>query len=94
MVEKKMFQEEFYDVLENADLSEREKDILIKRNSLYNTRKYILEELGQIHGITRERIRQVEKRANEKFAKALRDKKLVPASYTRMQKVKKLSKHL
>ena len=34
MVEKKMLQEEFYDVLENADLSEREKDILIKSVSV------------------------------------------------------------
>lgn len=44
-------------------LSERESQILIMRYGLNGSRKYTLKELGEAFGITRERIRQIQKSA-------------------------------
>ena len=41
-------------------LSPREADIITRRNGLYDGRFWTLDEIGQVHGVTRERIRQIE----------------------------------
>ena len=44
-------------------LTEREADVLRMRFGMYDGRTHTLEEVGQIFGVTRERIRQIEKKA-------------------------------
>lgn len=41
-------------------LAPREADIVSRRNGLYDGRLWTLDEIGKIHGLTRERIRQIE----------------------------------
>lgn len=48
-------------------LSEKEKNVIIKRFNLDGTRKYTLEEIGKEFSVTRERIRQIEKNALAKM---------------------------
>ncbi len=43
-----------------GELSEREKDILIRRYGLHGRKRETLEKIGQVHNLTRERIRQIE----------------------------------
>ena len=43
-----------------AQLSEREADVLAKRNALNNQEQYTLEEIGKEYNVTRERVRQIE----------------------------------
>jgi RNA polymerase primary sigma factor len=50
-----------------AALSERERDILMLRHGLVDDREYTLEEIGKRLGITRERVRQLENKANRKL---------------------------
>lgn len=45
-----------------ASFSERERDIIIKRYGLHNTRPLSLKEVGDLYGVTKERIRQIEKK--------------------------------
>lgn len=58
-------------------LNEREKEIIISRYALNGGRALTLEEVGKKYDITRERVRQIEKRALEKlknkFKKELKD---------------------
>ncbi len=54
-------------------LNEREKEILVKRYSLEGDKKSTLEGIGKEHGITRERVRQIENIAIKK-AKAIAEK--------------------
>ncbi len=42
------------------ELSERERDVLIRRFGLYGKNRETLEEIGKVHQLTRERIRQIE----------------------------------
>lgn len=44
-------------------LSDREQKVLILRHGLYNDDVYTLEEIGEMEGVTRERIRQIESKA-------------------------------
>lgn len=53
----------------SRNLSERERDIV--RNRLLSKSPEILETLGQRHGVTRERIRQIEERIMEKLRAAV-----------------------
>ena len=56
------------DVMEALnDLTDRESKILIYRYGLNGSRKHTLKELGEIFGITRERIRQIQKVALRKL---------------------------
>ncbi|MDO8667805.1 MAG: sigma factor-like helix-turn-helix DNA-binding protein [bacterium] len=43
-----------------SELNERERDILVRRFGLHGDDKETLEEIGKIHSLTRERIRQIE----------------------------------
>jgi len=54
-------------------LNDREKEILIKRYSLKGEKKSTLEGIGKEHGITRERVRQIENIAVKK-AKSIAEK--------------------
>ncbi len=49
------------------DLSEKEKKILEMRHGLNDGITHTLEEVGQMFGVTRERIRQIEAKAHEKI---------------------------
>jgi RNA polymerase sigma-32 factor len=64
-----------------ADLNEREKHILAERRLAEDPKT--LEELSQVYGVSRERVRQIEVRAFEKLQKAMMriagDRKLLPA---------------
>jgi len=57
-------------------LSEKEANVLYLRYGLYNGKLKTLEEVGDILGLTRERIRQIENRAIEKIKKLPDIKKL------------------
>lgn len=59
-------------------LSEREASVLRMRFGMHDGQLYTLEQIGNIHGVTRERIRQIESKAIRKLrhcsrAKLLRD---------------------
>lgn len=52
-----------------GELSERERDILVRRFNLHGQGYETLENVGQQHGLTRERIRQIESSSIKKLAK-------------------------
>ena len=56
-------------------LTEREADVLKMRFGMYDGRTHTLEEVGQIFGVTRERIRQIENKAIRKLRHPSRAKK-------------------
>lgn len=56
---------EFYEQIINANLNEREKDILLRR-ILFN-QEY--KDIGKVYNVTRERIRQIESKALRKLQK-------------------------
>ena len=60
-----------HEMLESAmsDLNEREKHILTERRLTDDPKT--LEELSQVYGVSRERVRQIEVRAFEKLQKAM-----------------------
>ena len=57
-------------------LTEREADVLRMRFGMYDGRTHTLEEVGQIFGVTRERIRQIENKAIRKLRHPSRAKKI------------------
>ena len=57
-------------------LTEREADVLRMRFGMYDGRTHTLEEVGQIFGVTRERIRQIENKASRKLRHPSRAKKI------------------
>ena len=74
-VEDKIIKEdqllEMRELLNNV-LTEREKKILEYRYGLYNNKIYTLKEIGEMMGITRERVRQIEKKAITKLKEHLK----------------------
>ncbi|MCU0680275.1 MAG: hypothetical protein MUF50_03180, partial [Planctomycetes bacterium] len=52
-----------------AELMDREKDVLSRRFGLYGNDKHTLEEIGTIHKLTRERVRQIEAASIKKLKK-------------------------
>lgn len=59
-------------------LNERERQILVRRFGLGGTSELTLEQLGKELGITKERVRQIESRAQEKLRKFALEQKLDP----------------
>ncbi len=57
-------------------LTEREADVLRMRFGMYDGRSHTLEEVGQIFGVTRERIRQIENKAIRKLRHPSRAKRI------------------
>ena len=57
-------------------LTEREADVLRMRFGMYDGRTHTLEEVGQIFGVTRERIRQIENKAIRKLRHPSRANKI------------------
>ena len=57
-------------------LTEREADVLRMRFGMYDGRTHTLEEVGQIFGVTRERIRQIESKTLAKLRHPSRSSKL------------------
>ena len=57
-------------------LTEREADVLRMRFGMYDGRTHTLEEVGQIFGVTRERIRHIENKAIRKLRHPSRAKKI------------------
>ena len=57
-------------------LTEREADVLKMRFGMYDGRTHTLDEVGQIFGVTRERIRQIENKAIRKLRHPSRAKKI------------------
>ena len=50
-----------------AELEERERDVLMLRYGLLDGECHTLEDIGERHGVTRERIRQIEKQTLAKL---------------------------
>lgn len=63
------------ETLMDDNLSQQEKDI-VKRRVGWDGASQTLEEIGRVHGVTRERIRQIEKKALTKLLPAVSAKKL------------------
>ena len=59
-----------------STLTDREADVLRMRFGMYDGRTHTLEEVGQIFGVTRERIRQIENKAIRKLRHPSRAKKI------------------
>ena len=69
-----LLKEQLSEVLDS--LSSRERDVLRLRFGLEDGRARTLEEVGQVFGVTRERIRQIEAKALRKLRQPSRSKKL------------------
>lgn len=66
-------------LLDDCKLEPREKEVLILRNGMNGNQPMTLEEIGEVYGITRERVRQIESKALMKIRKSKHIKKF--ASY-------------
>ena len=69
-----------YEILDN--LEEREKDILLRRYGLSGYDIHTLEQVGEAFNITRERVRQIEKKTLAKLRKKY-DKELNKSIYVK-----------
>ncbi|MCD8175697.1 MAG: hypothetical protein LUD41_07290 [Phascolarctobacterium sp.] len=73
-IERKTLQQLVQDML--GELKQREREIVCARFAFEDGREKALEEVGQIYGLTKEHIRQIEKKALRKLAHPVRKKKL------------------
>ena len=74
LAETEILKEEIMEILK--DLRPREKEVLCHRFGLCNYDEKTLEEIGKMFNVTRERIRQIEIKALNKFKKNSKTKKL------------------
>lgn len=72
---KSISSEEILNILNEVDLNTKEFEILCQRFELGNYQRQTLEEIGKSYGITRERVRQIEKKALLKVSKYLKKTK-------------------
>ena len=77
-VDEKIFNENVDVLLENSRLSDKEKMVIKYRFGFINHRIYTLEEIGNMYGVTRERIRQIEIKALGKLRRDYRFKNIDP----------------
>ncbi len=63
IIEKKVLRHNMLELLEKCALTKNEKEVLILRYGIYDNTYKTLEEVGQMFGVTRERIRQIESSA-------------------------------
>lgn len=73
--DKKIFNEEFKDAFINSKLTEKEKFVILHRFGFIDGESHTLEEIGQMMGVTRERIRQIENKSIRKLKKDPKIKK-------------------
>jgi hypothetical protein len=69
-------------------LTDKEKDVIVKRFSLNNKPKMTLEKIGQQFSVTRERIRQIEKIALGKLKRTVQSTKLNEISELALELIK------
>lgn len=74
LIMEKCLKEDINSVL--ASLSEKERNIIVLRFGLNNNAPMSLKEIGEVYGLTKERIRQIEKRAIERLKMPSRSKLL------------------
>ncbi|HNB24555.1 MAG TPA: sigma-70 family RNA polymerase sigma factor, partial [Candidatus Melainabacteria bacterium] len=73
-ITQELLREDIIEVM--AGLAPRERDVLRLRFGLDDGRQRTLEEVGQLFGVTRERIRQIEAKALRKLRHPNRSRKL------------------
>jgi RNA polymerase primary sigma factor len=78
-VERDLYEEDFKRMVDLllSKLSQRERDVLVFRFGLDGEEPKTLNEIGKILGISRERVRQIEKSALKKLRKIARDENLL-----------------
>lgn len=69
--------QEIKDLLDNCELSPREKEVLIYRHGLKDGECYTLEKVGKIFNLSRERVRQIERKALIKLGRDVHAKQLI-----------------
>ena len=62
-VEKEMINESIFNILNECNLKDIERDVILSRFGFYNQKVYTLQEIGDKYGLSRERIRQIEDKA-------------------------------
>lgn len=76
-IERKILNEEFREALINARLTDKEKFVILNRFGFTDGETHTLEEIGQMMGVTRERVRQIESKTIRKLKKDNRIKKFL-----------------
>ena len=74
-IEKKILNDEFREALINARLTDKEKFVILNRFGFIDGENHTLEEIGQMVGVTRERVRQIENKSIRKLRKDPKIKK-------------------